>query len=322
MRLRVLPALTLLLAVLAAVAAPPPDGVAPALARLRSRAEAGDSAARYRLALVLESGAPGVAPDTVAADSLMRLAADAGYAPALGMLGFRYYRGDRTPRDPARAIALIERAALAGDPKAANNLGWLLLEGEGVEHDPAKAAYWFGRAADAGLPLGAVQLADMLATGRGIPRDSLRAVSLYEEGIRRGVADAELRLQRLAAPSLRALSPDSAANAALRYLDMGAVRLAAALLQQATADPATAPAEALRTLAGLYALGRGVPYDHARSTALYLAAARRGDPEACRVMAETLEIFPDALDDPALRLDTPPSPDERSPLFWRTKIRK
>lgn len=39
-------------------------------------------------------------------------------------------------------------------------------------------------------------------------------------------------------------------------------------------------------------------------------------------MAETLEIFPDALDDPALNLDTPPSADERSPLFWRTNPTK
>ncbi len=295
-------------------AALPPDSTA--IARLRSDALAGDSAAQYRFALALERGLPGLPADSVAADSLIVRSAKAGYNPALNLLGFKYYRGEGRKRDTSEALRLIERAALNGDAKAANNLGWLLLEGEGVEHDPAKAAHWFSRADEAGLPVASVQLADLLASGRGVERDSLRAIELYEKGIRGGVSDAELKLLRLIRTDHTLPDGETLLAKARHYDSIGAPRVAYFYLASAERRD-DVPAEALRRLADMYALGRGVPYDHAASMRLYLRAARMGNPEARHILAETLEIFPDALDDPRLGLPDDLTPAERTASYWQ-----
>lgn len=292
----------------------PPDSTA--ISRLRSAAMSGDSAAQYRYALALERGLPGLPIDSIAADSLIERSAKAGYNPALNLLGFKYYRGEGRRRDVSLALDLIERAALNGDGKAANNLGWLLLQGEGVEHNPQKAVYWFESADKSGVPAASVQLADLLAAGEGVPRDSVRAVALYEKGIRGGVADAELKLLRLLRPDK--LTSDAAAmtTAAEHYLDIGAPFVAYQYLLNAE-QREDVPAGALRLLADMYALGRGAPYNHAESMKLYLRAARLGDPEARNVLAETLEIFPDALDDPQLGLPPDITDAERTAAHWR-----
>ena len=59
------------------------------------------------------------------------------------------------------------------------------------------------------------------------------------------------------------------------------------------AAPETARAYAL--LGHAYSRGLGVGYDHAKANEYFARAAQLGDPSAQFILAETLEIFPDAL---------------------------
>ena len=70
-----------------------------------------------------------------------------------------------------------------------------------------------------------------------------------------------------------------------------------------------------------YARGRGVPYDHRLANEYFARAAILGNPAAMFILAETLEIFPDALDDLLPDLPDTFSPDELRRVAARARIR-
>ena len=262
------------------------------LRELSERAKAGDAKAIYRLALVYDVGYDSIPIDSAKSTALYRLAAEKGYAPAQNYLGFRYYRGEYVKRDVDSALYWLAKAAGGGDAKAANNLGFLLMEGKDVKRDYHQALKWLTMAAESGLPTGQSQLADMHRRGLATVPDTLRAIELYTKALEQGLADAEIKLLNMMGRKWESLPTDSLLALGRRYYTHRAPMIGASMFKTAAGRGS---AEAFTLLGDAYSRGNGVDYDHDRSVACYLEGAMRGNPSAQFVVAELLEIFPDAL---------------------------
>lgn len=229
------------------------------------------------------------------------------YADSIASLGSRLYAGDSLLKaDPDSSLILLEEAAALGHPRAANNLAYLLLYGDSARRDPGRAAELFRMAADAGLPTAMAQLADLYRQGLGLPADTLKADSLYLLAAGRGLEDADYKLTAMMMPVWQTLAPDSllqlgriyyaarANTAAVSCLNL-AIRDIDALEENVLTSDVPPQATALAILGDAYAHGRGVPYNFPASLASFLRAARLGDPSAQYIIAETLDLSPDAL---------------------------
>lgn len=287
-----------LLATVSAMAAPeaPDSALRASLRKLECRADSGNPKAIFDLSNVYEQGYGPVAADSARSVELLRKAAGLGYAPAQNYLGYKLFNGYGMERDRKRGLDLIEEAAMKGDPKAEANLGWLLVSGEEVEPDPEKAVYWLGKAAGAGLPMAMLQLGAVYAEGLPpVAPDTLKAVALYLDASRAGVPEGDIRLEKLMAPAWAQLPADSALSLGLTYyLDDNAPVSAAALFSVAAAK---SDARACALLGECYALGRGKPYDYSLAIQSFYRAADMGYAPAQYILAELLDIFPDALTD-------------------------
>ncbi|MDE6078112.1 MAG: sel1 repeat family protein [Muribaculaceae bacterium] len=310
-----------------------------AVREVASKAASGDPKALYDLAMLHDMGYDSIPVDSARSTALYRLAAEAGYAPAQNYLGFRYFNGEAVREDLDSALYWMAKAAGNGDAKAANNLGYLLASGERVTADYPQAIYWLSQAAEAGLPAGMSQLADLYRLGRGCEPDTARAEGLYTRAIQAGLHDAELKLLAMKGHKWTLLTPDSALSLGKYHYTHGAPLIGVTLFENVIAkgdtssarngDPAHASAakedsvtyktvsKALALLGDAYSRGIGVEYDHDKSIELYLEAAMRGEPSAQFVIAELLDIFPDAI-----KPDNFPDaikPDERAlsdPGYW------
>lgn len=281
----------LLIAVGGVALAASPDGPRTGLRSLSQRAAAGDAAALYHLARLHDIGYDSIPVDTARSTALYRESAMLGYGPARNYLGFRYFKGEGVTQNTDSALYWLRLAAEDGDPGAANNLGYLYASGELMEKDYAKAREWFGRAAEAGLHTAEAQLADLYREGLGGEADTLGAIILYNKAVEGGLRDARLKM--------------------------------VSLLREAAGkgDP-----RAMALLGEAYAKGNGVPYNHDLATEYYLRAALRGNPSAAFVMAELLEIFPDALDSCTLseiikeyNIEDSLAKELKSPAYWHDK---
>lgn len=269
------------------------------------RAEGGDVEAQYSLSGILERGYDSIAPDSARALSLLRRSAEAGFGPSMNYLGYLFQKGYATPSDtllrsnPDSVVYWLSRAAKSGEPRAAHNLAFLLLSDNPYRSeatDTLSPLSLLRQAADAGLPQSLTLLADLTARGYDAAPDTLRAVELYEKAIKAGFHDAEVRLLNMMGPRWRLYDSRASLSEALRYISLGANTIAVELLLQVgPADPETARAYAL--LGNAYSRGQGAPYDHRRANEYFARAAILGDPAASFILAETLEIFPDALGD-------------------------
>lgn len=279
-----------------------------------SCAENGDAEAQYRLSALLERGFDTVSADSARSLSLLRRSALSGYPPALNYLGYLFRSGYKVGRDtllranPDSLLHYVRLAADRGDPKAASNFAFILLHPsrsgrssaampDSVSpsvQDSVTAVSYLRKAADAGLPQAMTMLADLYAEGK---KDSLEAVSLYERAVGRRFHDAEIKLLNYIGPSLRRLDSASSLSEALRYWRMGAYSIAVELLHNIGESSPQAP-RAFSLLGHAYSHGLGVPYNHAEANRNFARAALLGDPAAAFIIAETLEIFPDALTAP------------------------
>ncbi len=107
-----------------------PQSYEKAAANFAAAARAGHAEAAYHLALMYESPVLG-APDVARAVSLMRAAADGGFAPANAAMGLMVHRGD------AKGVAAdwFEKGAHEGDPQSAFLFAVALFEGDGRAKD-------------------------------------------------------------------------------------------------------------------------------------------------------------------------------------------
>lgn len=293
----------------AAMASPfrSPEERAEALRDVRARADSGDSEALYHLSQLYERGYDSIPRDSLRADSLLARSAEAGYLPAQNYLGYSLIRSGH----PDEGLRWLEQAAIAGDPKAQSNIGYMLLEGRQVEEDAGKAAFWLRRAADAGVAAAASMLGDLYRDGRGVPRDSLAAAALYRSAIDAGLVDAAFKLEALEGERWLSLTPQEQLQVALYLYPARAPQVAIPILERLAscsedADP-DVRARALALLGDAYTRALGVEYDHDLSLRYFWESAEAGYAPAEFVVAELLEIFPDAL---SALTAAPPSAEE------------
>lgn len=294
-----------------------------ALRQLVERADSGDPKSIYDLAVLHDTGYDSISVDSVRSTALYRLSAEKGYSPARNYLGFRYYNGQSVRRDVDSALYWIGLAAGSGDVKAAGNIGYLLSQSNDVPHDYGQAFKWLQYAADAGLPAAQSNLGDMFRLGLGCNPDTIRAQSFYEEAMRKGMRDAELKLLAMMGNKWAALEPDSALYKGLEYYNSGATIAGIDLIEKAASrgNP-----KALALMGDFYSRGEGVVYDYNKSVEYFIEAAFLGNPSAQFVVAELLEIFPDALKEESLQKRLmeiiPPEFTEETvndPRFWYEK---
>lgn len=285
------------------------------------RAESGDAEALYQLSRLHERGYDSIPRDSVRAITLLRRAAEGGYAPAANMLGYKLIKGEGMAQDPKEGLEWVERAAEAGDPKALSNIGYLLLNGEGIEKDESKAAFWLEKASDKGNSTARSMLGDLYRDGRGVERDSVKADSLYRAAFENGLTDAGYKLYDLVVSSQDSLPARDRLREGLYYFNLTAPSVGLNYFRELAdslqiGEYGLTPelrARAKALLGDAYSRGRGIAYDYDLSTRYYLDAAREGDPSAAFVIGEMLEIFPDALEG----LLTPVElPDSESPAYW------
>lgn len=283
-----------------------------AFRQFEQRAENGDAEAQYRLATVLETGWDSVPADSVRALSLMQRSARNGFPPAMNYLGYLYGKGYKVgnreliPIDRDSSLMWLRRSADAGDPRAVSNLAYLLLNDTVSRLRPAErfqadsiAYVYLQKGASAQIPTAFSMLGDMYRDGRWVKRDTLKAAANYEAALERGLGDAEARLIALMGHRWQQLSLDSAFNLGLRYYTGYAPGAGVLLLERAAEIPDTIGigARAMALLGDAYSRGVGVKYSHDKSLEYFARAALAGNPSAMYILAETLEVFPDALQD-------------------------
>lgn len=291
---RLLPFL-LLLTAFAGVAASAVDDATRRTAAVREiarKAAEGDAKALYDLAMLHDMGYDTVPLDSARSTELYRMSAQKGYAPAQNYLGFRYFNGDYVARDVDSALFWLVKAAGNGDAKAAGNLGYLLAFDNSVTRDYPQAIRWLTIAADAGLPSGEALLGDVYRMGLGTAPDTLRAAALYTDAIQKGLHDAEKKLLAMMGRRWTALAADSALAIGKYYYTHGAPVAGVTLFENAAGK---GNPEALALLGDAYSRALGVDYSHERSLGYFLKAALLGNVPASFVIAELLDIFPDAL---------------------------
>lgn len=287
-----------------------------AFRQFEQRAENGDAEAQYRLATILETGWDSVPADSVRALDLMQRSARNGFPPAMNYLGYLYGKGykvgDRKliPVDSDSSVMWLRRSADAGDPRAVSNLAYLLLNDTAsacstearlhtqVQNDSIAFVY-LQKGASAQIPTAFSMLGDMYRDGRWVKRDTLKAAANYEAALERGLGDAEARLIALMGHRWQRLPQDSAFNLGLRYYTGYAPGAGVLLLERAAEVPDTVGigARAIALLGDAYSRGVGVKYNHDKSLEYFARAALAGNPSAMYILAETLEVFPDALQD-------------------------
>ncbi|MDE5842839.1 MAG: sel1 repeat family protein, partial [Muribaculaceae bacterium] len=272
-----------------------------ALREVSLRADSGDAEALYQLSLLHERGYDSIPRDSAMALNLLRCAADAGYAPAENLLGFKLISGEGgAERNPAEGLERIQHAAELGDPKALSNIGFLLLHGEGVEHDAEKAAYWLQRASERRILSATSMLGDLYRDGIGVAQDSMKADSLYRMAFDNGLTDAGYKLYELTRATIEALPADTLLREALYYYNRTTPsigvkiisRLADSIPEGTHGVTPALRAHAKALMGDAYSRGRGIRYDYDLSTRCYLEAALAGDPSAQFIIGEMLEIFP------------------------------
>ncbi len=138
---------------------------------LRLAAEAGHAPAFIEYAIALDSWVHGPSDPRLALPWYER-AASMGDADAALQAGLMELTGESGDPDPAKGFALVRQAAESGHPGAMGQYALLLYQGgPGRAPDPVRGADHARRAAIAGDAEGALLYAVALATGDGLPRD-------------------------------------------------------------------------------------------------------------------------------------------------------
>lgn len=231
--------------------------------------------------------------DCAAASEVYRLAAAAGYAPALNWLGYCCQEGKGIASNGVEAVSHFRRAAEQGYAPGAAWLGRCYLRGQGVARDPAAATAWLGRAAAQGHPEGAALYALCLMRGVGLQADSERAWRLLRSTAAQDGATAQMALgvQLLAGGDgeavdwLRCAAAQGEAKAQTRlgaclWEGTGVGRDRREAMRWFAAAAAQGESEAQLALARGLRAGVGVKRDEKEAAVWFARAAEQGNAEA------------------------------------------
>ncbi len=168
----------------------------------REAALVGNVEAQFRLAKLVNKGAPGLVADKPTALKLLQSAAKLGHAGAQNLLGQMLQNGDGIAKDEKQAALWYQKSADQNDAVAQNNLGVLYLKGLGVDRDLNKAFTLFEAAAKAEEGWALNNLGGMYEMGWGTPKDVEKAKLYYGQAAAKGIAMATQNLARLGVASL------------------------------------------------------------------------------------------------------------------------
>src|SRR5215475_2098611 len=195
-------------------------GAQTTLDKLKNKAKAGDPAAQYRLAQMLEKGEQS-APDVPNAIQWYERAASQGNSKAMLRLGILYYngdvRGDAVQADPQTAWLWFTFAAASNEQTAsvqADNISTeflpnvlrelrlraadSLMFGKMVPTNVAGAVGLYRVAALEGSVEAAEMLGDLYTEGERVPRDLREAARWWERATTLGSAKGMYSLARIA----------------------------------------------------------------------------------------------------------------------------
>ena len=207
----------LALAAPAAVATPEPSPApAPAPIALLPTYQASDGQKAY-----VEALAAFQRKDTPEGVRHLRAAAEAGYAPAQGSLGYLYMRGaGGLPKDEAQAVRILQQGVAQGDALAQGNLGFMYQLGAGgLAQSDSEAARLYQLSAAQGNAIGQSNLGYFYQVGRGgLAKDEREAVRLYQLAAEAGNAQGRNNLGTAYRYGYGGLSKDEVAAARLYKL--------------------------------------------------------------------------------------------------------
>jgi TPR repeat protein len=159
--------------------------------QLRAKAESGDVAAQYLLALRYDEGL-GVSVNDIEAVKWYRKAADRGIATAQVNLGMMYYNGEGVPKDDAEAVRWYRKAAERGNPNAQFSLGFMYSNGKGLAEDDIAAVNWYRKSSEQGQPYAQFNLGLMYYNGDGVPKNNVEAYFWWNLAAARGLPSSEI----------------------------------------------------------------------------------------------------------------------------------
>jgi localization factor PodJL len=168
--------------------------LAPRNVSLEQAAQSGNLTAQYELALQRIT-----AGRTQEGVTMLRRAADRGFAMAQYRLAKLYERGEGVQTDLAVARQWTERAAGAGNRRAMHDLGVYFARGEGAPLDEAAAFRWFRQAAELGVADSQYNLGILYQQGRGVNASASEALFWFLVAARQGDQDAGARATALEA---------------------------------------------------------------------------------------------------------------------------
>jgi len=181
----------------------PTDYTNLSLADLRSRAEAGDPEAQWRLGNIYVFG-QGVDQDDSEAEKWYRKAAEQGDGIAQYCLGVMYANGWGVTKDNSeaekwykKALPLLREAAKQGNADAQFYLGVMYECGRGVTRDVNEANRMYQIAARHGHAEAQTNVGIMYQFGLGVAKDVNEAVKWYRKAAAQGNEQAKSRLQSL-----------------------------------------------------------------------------------------------------------------------------
>lgn len=148
------------------------------------------------LALLIKSGDAGSIDET-RVTHLLEQAAEWGDAPAAAMVADRYYLGQGTAKDVAKAASFYQKASEAGSASAACNLAQVWQKD--MERPASEVTAQYERAAKLGSPRCQYLLASSYDAGYGVTADPARAYFYNQLAARGGFPAAASRDAGMAA---------------------------------------------------------------------------------------------------------------------------
>ena len=173
----------------------------------RDAALTGNYEAQFRLAKLVDKGAPGLKADKPTAIKLLQSAANHGHAQSENLLGQMLQNGDGIVKDEKAAVELYKKAAEKKLPIAQNNLGVMLLKGLGTDRNLDEAFKYFLLASSAGDAWAMNNLGGMYEMGWGTKKDIDKAKSFYQKAADKGISISKKNLERLANPATATAKP-------------------------------------------------------------------------------------------------------------------
>lgn len=249
---------------------------------------------------MLETG-KGVDQNVQSAADWYKAAAQQDYQPAVVYLGYLYSVGKGVDQNSKEAFKWYSRGAQMGNPVAQNNLAVILLHGIPYKENKPLAAQWFLQAAMQGNIHAQYSLATMYMTGTGIKKNVCESMKWYEKAASQNYIHAQAVLAQMYRKGECAESSGmkQAVEWMRRAAEQGHVRSQTALGrmyesgeagESYTLDDAVpwylraadegGDVRAMYKLASLYEsgpdkLGRGLPFDRAKSLEWYTMAANK-----------------------------------------------